>query len=227
MPAWTLLPGTVVNALANGADGSIWHVGQSQEIYRWNGSDWQLGPPCRAVRVTAAWDGAPWHIGIDGVIYRWFAGRWERLAGTYATELAIGGDSAWHIGRDGAIYRWRGANGWTRDELPGRAKRIAVQADGTPWCIDERGLIHRRVTDGWRQAVGPAGAIAAGPDGSIYHAGDHGTFTWFTIYRWDGAGGWTHFSDSVTGNDGLLAVDRSGGLWSSPGASYSQLYRYL
>jgi hypothetical protein len=226
MRQWRSIPGTVAHALANGADGSIWHVGQDQRIYRWGGAGWQIGPSCWAVRVAAARDGAPWHIGRDGVIYRWTSGGWRELPGTRATELAIGGDAVWHIAQDGGLYRWVGGDDWTRDPTARQAKRLTVRADGTPWHIGTHDMIYRKVPGGWRQVQGPAGALAAGIDGSVLHAGNHGMFTWFTIYRWNGEDGWQAFSDSATGNGGMLAVDGAGGLWCTFGARSSEVYRY-
>jgi hypothetical protein len=224
---WTVVPGAVAHALANGADGSIWHVGQNHKIYRWDGAGWRPGPDCAAVRVSAGRDGAPWHIGTNGVIYRWAGGRWRGFAGTQATELAIGGDAVWHIGTDGRLYRLVGGTTWVPDPQACAARRLAVQPDGTPWHIGGQDMVYRKTPDGWRAAAGPAGAITAGVDGAVYHAGDRGMFTWFTIYRWSHDAGWSHFSDSVAGDAGMLAVDDAGGLWSTPSASYAQVYRYL
>ncbi|MCO6008665.1 DUF4157 domain-containing protein [Actinoallomurus purpureus] len=144
-----------------GADGSVWVTGRTDvdgkghPILRWTGERWEQAGGA-AVAISVAPSGLPWVADAAGGIARLNPGGplgsgWGAVPGL-ATDIAVSTGvlpTAWAIGTnkdsDGGgndIYAWSGQQ-W--DRIPGRATRIAVGPDGTPWVVDAHGAIFHLV----------------------------------------------------------------------------------
>lgn len=65
---WTRLPGSAIDISAKSRE--LWIISRDQQIYRWNGSDWELKPG-NATRIAAALDGFTWIVDKEDYTYRW------------------------------------------------------------------------------------------------------------------------------------------------------------
>jgi hypothetical protein len=143
-----------------GADGSVWVTArtgsdQGHPILRWTGQRWQAATGA-AVAISVAPNGLPWTADAHGAIGRLNSGGplgdgWTTLPGL-AEDIAVSTGvqpTAWIIGTNDIeaaggrdIYAWNGER-W--DLVDGRAIRIAVGPDGTPWTVDVAGVIRHLV----------------------------------------------------------------------------------
>jgi hypothetical protein len=143
---WQQVPGKALD-IDTGADGSVWHVGLDNRMYRLCNGNWVADelPGC-AVKVALGPDGKPWRITPDGDIYRRAESMWQQIPGK-ALDLEVGADgSVWSIGLnetgDGnAMLRWSGT---TWEPIDGAASIIAVASNGLPWHVNRSGDIFRR-----------------------------------------------------------------------------------
>lgn len=88
---WTRLPGAAIEISAKGNE--LWVINSAQQIYRWNGSNWQLITGA-AVRVGASPDGWTWVVTKDDEIFRWNKNKsdWDRMPGALVQIGAISKD---------------------------------------------------------------------------------------------------------------------------------------
>lgn len=163
IPTGTDLAGARVSGASDigaGADGSVWVTARTGDelghaVLRWTGQRWQTATGA-AVAISVAPNGLPWTVDAHGVIGRLnsggpLGGGWATLPGR-AEDIAVSTGvqpTAWIIGTNDVeaaggrdIYAWNG-EGW--DLVDGRATRIAVGPDGTPWTVDADGVIRHLV----------------------------------------------------------------------------------
>lgn len=77
---WKQLPEAAVEMSAKGKE--LWVINSSQNIYRWNGSNWELKAGS-AVRVGTSPDGWTWIVNKNDNIYRWNVDKntWDLMPG--------------------------------------------------------------------------------------------------------------------------------------------------
>jgi hypothetical protein len=144
--------------------------------------------------------------------------QWEQLPGTATDIGANGAGDAWIIGTNPVyggygVYKWNGSSGWSPSD--GGGVRIAVEASGIPWLVNDAGNIFRRNsssvgTGGWTQKPGTANDIGIGSDGSVWIVGTNAVAGGYGIYKWDASS-----SSWVQSNGGAvrIAVDATGVPW--------------
>ncbi len=91
-------------------------------------------------------DGNAWVLAEDGSIHRWDpASGWVPGFGGLARDIGVGDEGTeWIVGLDGQVHRF-GPTGLENLhlDLPGEAKKIAVDANGNAWVAMEDGTIFR------------------------------------------------------------------------------------
>lgn len=181
---WNAFPGNgLANDVAANNTGSVWVIGTDAwpggfGIYQSTGGGWQkTESPGAAVRIAVDNRGVPWIVNSAGTIYRRSTD--NASSGTFlsvpgcASDIAAGADgSVWIIGCNMAtggkdIMKWNGSF-FVQDAANGRAKRIAVAPDGTPWVVNDSNAIFRATstnpfTLGWEWIPGSATDIAITP----------------------------------------------------------------
>jgi hypothetical protein len=157
---WEQMPG-LAREISLGADGSGWCLGMGEmpsggySIHRWNGADWDH---------------------IDGAAVRIAVGRgvgFQPATSVHRTDAAVVDGlpdlevDLWVIHGDHEVLRHSPA-GW--ELLPGRAREVAVGANGAAWCLSAAdfapggGSIHIWNGRDWDHVDGAAVKIAVGPD---------------------------------------------------------------
>lgn len=220
--------------LRNGADGSIWHIGQNGHLYRWNDPGWQEFV-CDAVSFAVDAKGIPWHIGVDQCLYRWNGTGWKLIPDTIAEDVAAGGDgSIWHLGQQGtAIYKWNGA-GWDEpirvvvEATAGERKFLVADRRGAPVHIGRGGQIYILEPKGW-MPVGSTFAknICADSKGRLWHIGmyprESSDINYSGIYLWNPKSkAWDHFDAGGFADE--VAVDNRGFAWIHEYVPYLNVY---
>ncbi len=186
-------PGVDGPAMVIDPDGVVWTVGGENEIYRFDGSEWQVAavPNLRGVgawsaSLAAAPDGTLWAatnmskglLSFDGE--EWINHR-GNLPDGFAFNVAVA--------LDGAV--------WAGSESDGGAAGAGVaRLDGSDWTVFT-------TSDG---LLNDAAWVTVGPDGTVWAVHAAGG-----VSRFDGAS-WTGFPD-VSGSEFGAAVDARGTLW--------------
>jgi len=133
---WQNMPGQA-KRIAAGGDSTVhvWSIGQENKVYKWKADafTWQdFGG--KADRVTVRDDGTPWVVN-DLQVYRLRSRNWQNMPGK-AQDIAAGGGAVWVIGENDEVYKWNdSAFSW--QNFGGEADEIAVDAEGTPWVIND------------------------------------------------------------------------------------------
>ncbi|MEO6000547.1 MAG: hypothetical protein ABIN89_27125 [Chitinophagaceae bacterium] len=131
------MPGGAVR-IAVDPNGVPWVINDSNNIYRWNGNDWDLMPG-NATDIGIGSDGSVWITGINSVgggfnIATWYGDHWIDFPGG-ALRISVGPDGVpWVINDANSIYRFD-FNGNVWNILPGQATDIGVGPKGLAWII--------------------------------------------------------------------------------------------
>lgn len=155
---WTRASGCAQD-IGAGNERAAWFVGcdphplgGGQRIYRIEDPKPALGS---AVRIAVSPAGSPWVVNAYGKIYRWREGEWLEVPGC-ANDIGVGGnDATWIIGCDPApggfgiwAFRPRSLDAGVTDSwwsrVDGAGLAIAVDAQGRPWIVDDKGRVYRR-----------------------------------------------------------------------------------
>lgn len=127
--------------------------------------------------------------------------QWENIPGK-ALDIAAAGDSVfavWTIGESNAVFKWS-EQSFSWENFGGKASKIAVESNGTPWVINND-QIYRLRGRTWQSMPGKAIAIGAG-GGTVWSIGQSGA-----VYKWnEDSFTWENFggkaSDITVGSDG-------------------------
>ncbi len=172
---WTTIAGKTLSAVAMVRNSTIWGVGTDQNVWRYNGSQWQQAG--NTVRdIAASSDGTIvvvnsaantlWRKSGDDTVQNW-----QNVAGTAKRVALVNGSSIWSIGMDDGIYRYDGTS-WTRVGT-GFARSLAASANGTIVYADrDSGQIWRKSGDNstanWVQVAGQVPEVAVAQSGALW-----------------------------------------------------------
>jgi hypothetical protein len=139
---WVNVPGQALD-IGVGADGSVYHVGLSNTLYKWNGgSGWSESFGFDAAQVAVDPQGNPWTIGKNGEIAKYVGGVKQVVAGI-AKDIAISANGVvFVVGTDGAMYAAT-ATGWNKTTANISSLRIAADAFGAAWIVTTTNVIQR------------------------------------------------------------------------------------
>lgn len=169
------IPGTATE-ISVGGDGSLWKIGTNRErggygIYKFNFSDnsWDKTTHGAAVRIDVGPDGTPWVVNDAGLVYRFINNEWVGGISGTATDISVGGDgSVWKIDRTPerggfGIFKLNSSDGSWNKTASGAAVSIDVDKSGTPWVVNDGGLVYSYNGYSWDGGIeGRASSIGVG-----------------------------------------------------------------
>ncbi len=158
---WSRLDGTyALDVALDNNDGAIWHIGADNSIFKQNvatGGNWvRVGTGALAKKIAIGGIGDGKKVAIIGMdnsiwVYNEAANGFTKMAGTYATEIAVDASGQiWHIGGGNGIYAqtddfWRGVGG--------TARKITTSLDGAVCILGTDGNVYNYVggtVNSWR-----------------------------------------------------------------------------
>jgi len=181
--------------VAHGLDGSVWKIGTTPreggfDVAFWNGRDWKT-IDAGAVRLVVDASGVPTLVTDKGKIMMFFLSQpanKESTAGFFlpfpskpaevpTSDLAFdpSKNSVWRLDRQkgpGGFGIWYQEADGRWKQVDGAAVRIAMDQEGLPWVINDRGAVYRRTgpyapEGSWQEVAGSARDFVVGPDGSL------------------------------------------------------------
>lgn len=139
--AWVSVPGQALD-IGIGADGSVYHVGLSNTLYKWNGSGWSDSFGSGAAQVAVDPQGNPWTVDKNGVIANYIGGVKTIIPGA-AKDIAISANGlVFVVGTDDAVYTLS-ITGWVNISGINGATRIGADAQGVAWIVTDTNVIGR------------------------------------------------------------------------------------
>jgi len=157
---WENIPGKAIDIAAAGDSiSAVWSIGESGAVFKWNEASfsWEnYGGKASQIAVNS--DGTPWVVNNQQV-YRLRGRTWQNMPGKLIA-VGAGGGTVWGIGDSGAVFKWS-EDSFSWENFGGKATRITVTNDGTPWVVNNE-QIYRLRGRTWQNMPGKAIEIAAG-----------------------------------------------------------------
>ena len=216
--AWaSVTSGTAVTLSGVWGDGtSVWFVGASGTIIRWDGSAMNAETSGTANALNSVWGdgGVVWTAGASGTVLKRSAGTWGTI--TSGTAVALNGvfaafGSVWVVGVSGVIRTSSDGGGTWTAQTSGTAQQLrAIWGTGGTSAADIK-----------LWAVGANGVILYSPDGgTTWTAQTSGTTE--TLYSVRGTSATDVWVGGTT--DALLRLDALG-VWNVVASSTGNTYR--
>jgi len=208
---WVNFTGNAVN-IAAAADGTVYHVDSSHEVWLWN---WSTQAWNRKTNLELS--------GSNGHTVTIYAGS--------ATEVMILGSTATHN-----VFTLQ-SDGTLKQMANGACIQGGIDAAGNLWCLgtsNGNGNIYEWVAGGtsWQQIDGAFDNIAVSSDGNVMGVnGANATWVWETTLGWQNVSSSVPFTPSTNagaiaiGNDSVMMLDTSGNVWISHdnGSTFSEV----
>jgi Tectonin domain len=139
--AWVSVPGQALD-IGIGADGTVYHVGLSNTLYKWNGSGWSNSFGSGAAQVAVDPQGNAWTVDTNGVIAK-YNGTVKTILPGAAKDIAISANGiVFVVGTDNAVYTLTAGN-WVNISGNNGAVRIGADAQGFAWIVTNTNVIGR------------------------------------------------------------------------------------
>jgi phospholipase C len=164
--------GGALTQITVGADGSVWGINASQQIYEFTNAEW-INTPGSLTQIAAGSAGSVWGINNANQSYRWNSatGQWVNVPGEL-NQIAVGADGdTWGINDQSSIYHFDAATqAWT--QVPGQLASISVGSAGAVYGLNSSGAIfwYNPGTGYFQYIPGTFGftQISVGVDGDLW-----------------------------------------------------------
>ncbi len=166
-PSFSSVSGALTQ-ISVGADGSIWGLNSSQQIFTYGSSGW-TNIPGALLQIAVGSSDAVWGLNEDGQIYHWDSvhSQWIDVPGALA-QIAVGADGdVWGLDAQSNIYHYNAQIG-SFVEVPGQLAHLAVGSAGAVYGINSSGAAfwYNPGTGYFQYLANPAFTeIAVGADG--------------------------------------------------------------
>ena len=145
---WQAMPGDAID-IGTGSDGSVWVVGASNKMFKWNEESfsWQdLGGKAKRIAVDS--DGRPWVVTGDNKIFRLRGTTWQAMPGD-AVDIGAGADGTVYVASPrGKAYEWNDdAFAW-QDQGGDNITSISVGPRGDVWVVTSDNKIYWQAPKG-------------------------------------------------------------------------------
>lgn len=213
------VPGALSH-IAVGADGSVWGINSSQQIFTYDYAEngW-TSIPGALTQIAVGSSTAVWGLNAQGQIYHWDSVqlKWLDIPGTLM-QIAVGADGdAWGLNYQSNIYHYNPQTG-TFSQVPGTLIQIAVGSAGAVYGVNGGGAIfwYNPGTSSFQHVANTIGFnnISVGVDGDVWAIQD-GVACHYSVVQNSmepTTGG--SFSQLAAGSGAtVFALDASGGVW--------------
>ncbi len=147
-----------------GADGSLFHVGLSGTLYKWNGSGWSDSFGSDAQQVAVDPQGNPWTISQTGQIARYDGTNKQSLPGQGVGISISARGTVFVVGADNnRIWRWTGSDWVSVSNYPNAVQIAADPQDGL-WVLTQNQAIARNDTVDTTQPAPPTPPTPLAPN---------------------------------------------------------------
>ena len=195
--------------LAISAKGAIVALGQKGEIWHWKSKNIWGVLPGALEHITIDTAGIAWGVDSQGKVVRYQGSYWEELPGKARLIKAGPDGSIWMVTQDNHLMQWNvRSQAWTpaiSSPIPA-IKRLAINADGKPWVLDNDGKVRRFGGKTWTTLPELAAKdLDIGPEGTVFVVDDE-KYLW----RWNAnRKRWEHLNGEATS----VAVGPNGTPW--------------
>jgi N-acyl-D-amino-acid deacylase len=226
----TNVPGSL-SRISVGADGSVWGVNSSQELYSYDlaAHEWQQLSGA-LVQIAASSATSAWGLNAQQQIYQWNANtkNWDNVPGSL-TQIAVGADGdVWGINYQSNIYHYDPGTGFFA-QVPGTLSQIRVGSAGAVYGINSAGSVfwYNPGTGFFEYLPGVAlSQIAVGADGDVWGVSNKVPYHYDALSNaWTVAGA-VNVSQVEAGTGGnVWAVDQAGNTyhWHAPTQNWTQV----
>ncbi|MBK8013350.1 MAG: hypothetical protein IPK13_18595 [Deltaproteobacteria bacterium] len=161
--SWRMVSGRLKN-VSVGADGAVWGVNASDQIYQRVGEAWR-NIPGGLKQITVGSAAHVWGVNANDHVYRRDQDRWTRIPGSLK-HVSVGADGAvWGVNASNQIFR-RVGDSW--QNIPGSLKQISVGSAGHVWGVNSANQIYQRVGASWARIPGSLKHVSVGADGAVW-----------------------------------------------------------
>ncbi|MCB9766391.1 MAG: hypothetical protein H6739_41835 [Alphaproteobacteria bacterium] len=184
-----------------GADGAVWGVNSSDDIWTRSGEGWtHIGGKLKQISVGSAQH--VWGVNSNDDIWMRSGGTWTHIAGKLM-NVSVGSDgTVWGVNSAQQIWRYKGNNQW--DQIGGALVQVSCGDASNVWGVNSADQIWRWNGSGWDQISGALTNVSVASDGSVWgvnHAGQ--------IWRYKGNNQW----EQVPGGLKEVSIGREGLVW--------------
>ncbi len=168
-PSFTIVPGAL-QEISVGADGSVWGLNSSQQIFTYSSSGW-TNIPGTLSQIAVASSTAVWGLNEQGQIYHWDSAHsdWINVPGTLAQIVVAADGDVWGLNAQSNIYHYNAQIG-SFVQVPGQLAHLAVGSAGAVYGINSSGAAfwYNPGTGYFQYLANPAFTqIAVGSDGYV------------------------------------------------------------
>lgn len=233
--SWVQLGGNLAG-IAAGANGAVWGINASQQIYRLQGAPLRAYQTFNVIannsmdQISVGADGTVW--GMSGGAVQFFnrgTQTFQTVAGApHMTQVSVGaGNDVWGVDCPSAtadtcsVYEYLAGSSPTWNLIPGELNQIHVSARGDVWGINAGGQIYYYdfTHSSWVNIPGTLGQLSLGADGTVW--GINGSMQ---IYRYSGGtDGAVGTFDNIPGSLLHVSAGSADNVWgiNSTGAIYT------
>jgi hypothetical protein len=189
-----------------GADGTVWGINSSQNIFRFDGN--QFGNvPGQLTQISVGNSAHVWGLTQQQTIFRFDGNQFNKVDGQL-TQISVGADgSVWGINSSQNIFKFVPTFGFT--QVAGKLIQVSVGNRANVWGINSAGAIFRFVGNQFNQVAGNLSQIRVGEDGTVW-----GINSASNIFRFDG----NQFV-KIDGQLTQISVGNSASVWGINSAS--------
>lgn len=176
-PSFSYIPGSLVQ-LSVGADGTVWGINTSKQIYTYNsGTNSWTYIPGALIQVAVGSGTAVRGVNESQLIYQWDASqsKWINVPGAL-TQIAVGSDGdVWGVNYQSSVYHYDSQTG-SFGQVRGSLARLVVGSSGAVYGLNAAGGIYwynpgNNAFEPLSQIIG-FNQIAVGSDGDFWATRD-------------------------------------------------------
>jgi virginiamycin B lyase len=227
---WIQISGNLAS-IAVGANGNVWGVNASQQIYTLGGAPQRafqtlnIIPGAVIDQISVGVDGTVWAVSSNTVeFFNRGTQTFQAVPGAPAlSQVSVGaGNDVWGVDASGNVYEYLAGSSPSWKHIPGELNLVQVGANGDVWGINAGGFVYYYdfASSSWVNIPGNLGTLSVGADGTVW-----GINSFLQIYRYSGStdgsvGTWVNIPGSLM----EISVGSASNIWGIN--AEDQIYTY-